>query len=202
MIWYEDLQQFITKDNYMEILPTGAMSMEEKLNALVRLLLYFGVIMALVRADYRYLFFGIIAAMISIVVYSVETRQRQNAERFLQERKLAIVDNKVCTRTTVENPFMNPNIIDITENPRHPQACPIDNEMVKEKVADNYNARMFRDAGDLYDRNTGQRQFYTVPATTIPNDQTGFAKWVYEPPTTCKEQGTKCDGFVYREYSP
>lgn len=202
MIWYEDLKSFLTKDNYMQILPMSTMTLEEKLNALVRLFLYFGVIMALIKADSRYLFFGIIAGMLSIIIYSIETKHKQHSERFLEERKLDIVDNKVCSRTTIDNPFMNPSIIDIAENPRHPAACSHDNPLVKEKVEDNYNARLFRDSGDLFDRMSGQRQFYTVPATTIPNDQEGFAKWVYQPPTTCKEKNGECTGFVYREYSP
>jgi hypothetical protein len=45
---------------------------------------------------------------------------------------------------------------------------------------------------DLFNRNTSQRQFYTTPVTTIPNDQTGFARWLYKLPETCKENQSNC----------
>jgi hypothetical protein len=32
-----------------------------------------------------------------------------------------------------------------------------------------------------------------MPSTTIPNDQTAFAKWLYLSPPTCKEgNGAQC----------
>ena len=37
-----------------------------------------------------------------------------------------------------------------------------------------------------------QRQFYTMPNTTIPNAQDDFAKWLYANPKTCKEDQEFC----------
>ena len=37
-----------------------------------------------------------------------------------------------------------------------------------------------------------ERQFYTTPINTIPNDQTEFAKWLYDSGPTCKEKTTEC----------
>ena len=201
-IWYDDLAGFITYDNYTSILPSGVMVIEEKINAIVRFCLYLGIVLALLKSDYRYLFFGIIAAVISIPVYKYEVQQKKAAESFLETRNLDIVDNKVCSRSTVDNPFMNPSIIDISENPTHPAACSLENESVKDVVETNFNSRLFRDSGDLFDRMSSQRQFYTMPSTTIPNDQTGFAEWVYKPPRTCKEDNLECTGKLYREYGP
>lgn len=191
--------QFLNYSNYTQVLPTSVMTLEEKLNALVRFFLYLGVILAVVKSDYRYLFFGIIAAVLSAIIYSYENRQKEIAEKFLEERSIEIVDNKVCSRSTVDNPFMNPSIIDISDNPTHPQACSLANDTVHDKVDSNFNARLFRDSGDLYDRMSSQRQFYTMPVTTIPNDQTGFATWLYKAPRTCKEDGLQCNGrVIYR----
>ena len=36
----------------------------------------------------------------------------------------------------------------------------------------------YRDPNDIYNRISSERQFYTTPNTTVPNDQTGFAKWL------------------------
>jgi len=192
-IWYEDLSNFITYDNYYIILPLQQMTLEEKLNAIVRFFIYLGIILGLVKTDYRYLFFGIIAALLSIIIYSYETKNKAESEKFLEEKQLDIVDNKVCSRTTVDNPFMNPSIADISLNPDHPAACSLENKCVQQNVKMNYDRRMFKDVSDIYDKLASQRQFYTMPVTTIPSDQTDFARWVYGQGPTCKENnGEQC----------
>ena len=38
-----------------------------------------------------------------------------------------------------------------------------------------------------------QRQFYTLPSTTIPNDPNNdFGKWLYNSSQTCKENQNNC----------
>lgn len=201
-IWYEDLGGFITSTNYFKILPLQNMSLEEKLNAIVRFLIYLGVILAILFKDSRYLFFGIIACIVSVVLYEFERKQRVKAERFLKQQKLDIIDNEVCARSTVDNPFMNPNITDIN-NPR-PPACASDNPRVRQAVETNFEKRLYRDVSDLYGKMASQRQFYTMPSTTIPNNQEGFAKWCYGKGPSCKEgNGLQCventiDDLQYR----
>ena len=51
---------------------------------------------------------------------------------------------------------------------------------------------MDRDVGDLYGKSNDQRQYYTMPSTTIPNNQTSFAKWCYGVGPTCKESSIYC----------
>ena len=46
---------------------------------------------------------------------------------------------------------------------------------------------MFRSTDDVFMNNSGDRQFYTMPVTDIVNDQTGFAKWLYDRGPTCKQ---------------
>ena len=192
-IWYENLQGFITNDNYYVILPTQYMTIEEKLNALVRFFVYLGVLLAILKQNYKYLFFGIVAALLSVLLHQHEQKSKLWAESFLQEKDLDIVDNRVCSRSTVDNPFMNPSIVDIQDNPDRPPACNLDNERVQDVVEDNFEARLFRDVSDLYGNHSSQRQFYTVPATTIPNDQTAFAKWCFGTGASCKEgNGEQC----------
>lgn len=192
-IWYENLQGFVTNENYYVILPSQYMTLEEKLNALLRFFIYLGVVLAVLKSNYKYLFFGIVAAMLSILLYQHEKNSKQWAEAFLESKDLDIVDNQVCARSTVENPFMNPTIVDIQESPDRPAACSVENERVQQVIEDNFEARLFRDVSDLYGNQSSQRQFYTVPSTTIPNDQTAFAKWLFSTGPTCKEgNGEQC----------
>lgn len=192
-IWYEDVLGFLNNENYYRVIPMQTMTMEEKLNALVRFFTYLGIVLALLRSNYKYLFFGIVAAMMSVALYEYEKTRKKRTEKFLEKHNIDVVDNKVCARSTVHNPFMNPTLIDITENPDRPSACVLENSKVHELVEQNFEANMFRDVGDLYGKMASQRQFYTMPSTTIPNDQDGFAKWLYSGGPSCKEgNGQQC----------
>jgi hypothetical protein len=192
-VWYDDPSSFITYENYFTVLPTQDMTTEEKINALVRFFLYLGVALALIKTDYRYIFFGIVVALVSIALYEHERTQLDRVDKFLQKRDLDVVNNKVCVRSTVDNPFMNPTVVDYTDNPTRPAACKLDDNRVQDVVCNNFNERLFKDISDLYGKHASQRQFYTMPSTTIPNDQVGFAEWCYGHGATCKEgNGLQC----------
>lgn len=192
-IWYEDLSGFITASNYYVILPSSDMTFDEKMNALLRLFIYVGLVLTLVFANLKYLFFGIIAAVVSVLIVEFDKKRKKKVEQFLAKRDLAVVNDTLCVRSTVDNPFMNPSIADITYNPERPPACDISDQTVQQLVDDNFNKRLFKDVGDLYSRMSSQREFYTVPSTTIPNDQMQFAEWLYGSGMTCKEgNGLKC----------
>lgn len=198
-IWYDDPSGFITYDNYFVVLPTQDMTTEEKINSLVRFFLYLGLVLALIKTDYRYVFFGIMVGLVSIVLYEHERKQLARVEKFLQENQLDVVNNKVCARSTVDNPFMNPTVTDIIDNPTRPAACDITNERIQDSIDMNFSERLFKDVSDLYGKTASQRQFYTVPSTTIPNNQGDFAQWCYGHGATCKEgNGFQCFNNTYR----
>ena len=194
-IWFEDIVNFINEKNYFVIIPLSQMSIEDKINAILRFLLYFGILLTLLRMDTRYIMIPVIAGLVSIVVYKYETRRKDIIETELERRDLDIVNNKVCTRVTIDNPFMNPSIADITFNPDKPAACDITNEAVSKNIENKFNARVFQDVNDIFNNKASQRQFYTMPSTTIPNAQTEFAKWLYLNPKTCKEDQDYCNPY-------
>lgn len=102
-------------------------------------------------------------------------------------------EKSVCRKPSMDNPFMNPLLKDITLNPNDPEpvACNADDEQIKEKIVDCYNEDLYRDVGDLYERYNSQRQFYTVPHM-YPNDQQSFAEWCYKDDNICKVDQSKC----------
>ena len=95
------------------------------------------------------------------------------------------------TMPTAANPFMNVLISEISENPYRYPAASVEGHRVKQEL-DNYFETMFAsDPGDAFQRTQSQRQFVTMPSTTIPNDQPAFADWLYRVPgQTCKEGNT------------
>jgi len=88
---------------------------------------------------------------------------------------------------------MNPSIADITDNPERPRACNVTSNEVQQSIDSNFNQRVFQDVSDVFNKQASQREFYTVPNTAIPNDQGGFAQWLYGTGKTCKEgNGMQC----------
>ena len=198
-IWFTNPLVLVKPSAFGIILPESEMSTEEKHNACIRFALYVSIILAVLIWDARAFTILVIAILISLVVYHHKKNEKFRVETELSEKKLAIVDNKLCRKSTEENPFMNVLITDYTENPRVPSACPVQKKEVKEEVENNYESRLFKDVGDLYHKNHGQRQFYTMPNTSIPNDQQTFAEWCYGTGPSCKEgNGVACYRLNYR----
>ena len=62
------------------------------------------------------------------------------------------------------------------------------------------NNSIYIDDYDIYNRNTLNNIFYTVPNNNIINDQEGFAKWLYRDNETCKEEGgIECYNNLYTD---
>jgi hypothetical protein len=102
-----------------------------------------------------------------------------------------IEDKKNEINPTVENPFMNINLITDNKEKTAPPPSWNNNEIQKD-IEDKFGYNLYRDVGDLYGKSNSQREYYTMPSTTIPNNQTSFAKWCYSTGPTCKEKSIYC----------
>lgn len=101
-------------------------------------------------------------------------------------------DSTNCQLPTQNNPFMNVTIDQILDNPDRLPACDQEDRTINDKINYYFNKNVYRDVTDIYDANFSHRNFYTTPSTTIPNDQTTFARWLYDGPETCKENSANC----------
>ena len=102
-----------------------------------------------------------------------------------------------CRKPTSDNPLMNTPIVDYGKF-NQPSACNDDDDNINDEIRVNFNHELFRDVDELWERGNSQRQFYTMPNTAIPNNQTEFAKWLYKRPegTMCKDEDmSKCIKF-------
>lgn len=199
-IWYDDIVGFLSLDKIFEIFPLQTMTLEEKINSIIRFFIYVGVFLSLIRISTMYLLIPIIALAVSYPLYEFERSQKYIAEKFLKKNNIDIVDQKLCSRSSVENPFMNPTIVDIKDSPNRLEACKsATNDKIKSLVEKNFSKRVMKDATDIWGRNFSAREFYTVPSTTIPNKQGEYAEWLYGTGATCKEgNGDKCVAKNYR----
>lgn len=113
-----------------------------------------------------------------------------------------------CQEPSVDNPYMNISVDDIMSNSKRLPAC--DNDLVNDKINEiidnNYNKLSKYNIPDHEkDRYISNRQFYTTAVTTIPNDQTSFAKWLNDVPVTCKEDQRYClkyEDIRFNRYNP
>jgi hypothetical protein len=88
------------------------------------------------------------------------------------------------------NPFMNVLLDEIKYNPTRPPAADINDKNIKLTLDDFFRVEFTSDPTDVFGRSQSQRQFITMPSTTVPNDQASYQNWLYKiPGKTCKEGG-------------
>jgi hypothetical protein len=200
-IWYRQPTQFITPNNFTVFFPSSDMSLAERLNSLMRLSLYSTIVISIVINKYAVLYINIIIAALTVGIY--ETYKKEDANRkevFLRKNNSEYRrTGEKCRLPTKENPFMNVLINELVEDPERPRACNVEDDYIQGSVDKIFQTSLHRDVDDVFGRNASSRQFYTTASTTIPNDQDGFANWLYKTGQTCKEgNGVQCYSQLYR----
>lgn len=198
--WLDDPSIIFNKNRLNQFWINKGLTLIEKLNAIFRLSIYLSIILYIITRNYTYIYIGIITALVTIFIYKT---QKNNLELYFNSYKNSttndinsnILSSADCIKPTVDNPMMNINLI---TDPRDKQkACKSwNNDNIKKEIDEKYNYNLYRDVGDLYGKSNSQREFYTVPGNTIPNEQMTFAKWCFgqSQQPTCKEDSRYCIG--------
>ena len=195
--WVNDYKILFYNQRLTDFFPTINMTLIEKLNAIFRLSIYLSIILYLFTSNYLYFYIMII---VGLFTYFIFYNQKDNLELYFNSDKndpensiiKSDIDNKNNKiKPTTENPFMNINLI--TDNKEKEEApSSWNNENMQKDIESKFGYNLYRDVGDLYGKSNSQREFYTMPSTTIPNNQTSFAKWCYSVGPTCKEKSIYC----------
>jgi hypothetical protein len=83
---------------------------------------------------------------------------------------------------------MNVLISEISENPLRPAAANVQSIKVRSELDSYFDTMFAGDPGDTFNRTQSQRQWVTMPSTTIPNDKESYQNWLYRVEgRTCKE---------------
>jgi hypothetical protein len=256
--WFQDLSGTIFNLNYaLKIFPESSMTYPEKINTLVRLSIYIGLILGLFYSNYLFLYIPIITMALTYLLYvfrleqleSTRAQQGPNAKlntitnkqlNTLKDKNISqfgnvrmggkgidavegygprngssgygnmdLLDNinieegdfkamlniKTCSKPNANNPFMNPLVFD---SRTRDMSCDSVKPEIQNQIETEYNKYCIKDISDIYNHNSGRRQFYTVASTTYPNNQGAFANWLYKTPPTCKEgNGAQCVANYY-----
>lgn len=99
-------------------------------------------------------------------------------------------ENPPFTQPTASNPFMNVLVSEITGAPSKAPAASVVATDMKLNLDDFFRVQWSSDPTDVFGKSQSQREFYTVPGSTVPNDQGSYQNWLYKiPGKTCKEGG-------------
>ena len=149
------------------------------INSLARLAIVLLVIINVFNYSQKYNSIPIIMLIFSFIMKPVE--------KFHKSRRY-----KKCTLPNKENPFMNFTVGQHIKNPRGPPACP-PNKYIKKQIRKKFlEGRKDYNVTDFFNRNHSDISFYTMPVTTVVNDQTGFAKKLLGNSGLCKSFGLNC----------
>lgn len=167
------------------------MNFKEKILLVFSFIFFISVIASLIFRNSAFILFAILMGVFLFYIYLYNEDIKKNTKETLDFQNRDIIETQICVKPSKDNPFMNPNIID--KSNLNYKSCKISNNKIKDKINKFFKEPVFKDVRDIYDRKFSERQFYTIPATTIPNDQEGFSKWLYYREKTCKENnGERC----------
>lgn len=179
--WSDDPRILFQRERLHEFLPYPTMSFAEKLNAVIRLTIYMALLLLLFRCSYLVLYLPIAALGMTFMMNRYE--RKHTTETFSHKM------HTECQQPDANNPFMNVLLSDYSDAKNRRRACTIQDDVtIPEQIEKNFDINLFRDVDDVWNNENSQRQFFTMPSTTIPNDQKGLGNWLYNTGPTLKER--------------
>lgn len=186
-----DIKELFRADDLLKFWPSSNQTGKERTLATARFIIYSTCIVYVIQKDIRVVALGIL--VLGVLLY-------------LQKNKM-IIDGKMSppnisqsnvTMPTLENSMGNVLLSDYTDNPDRPSAAwyPSVRTEVQQTWSQIHPFERTRDA---------ERNFYTMPVSTIPGDQTGFAEASFGKKFSpmCKDQGgAACDPDNFNFHFP
>jgi hypothetical protein len=178
-LWYKNPK--ILLSNLDQFFPNTHLSKIDKVNAIARFAIYYTILIILFKQDMKWLSLSVILLLASYFLGTTD--------------KLKFKNNDVFFAPTKENPFMNYTLGDLFDNPeRNPGYGFYD---IKDEMKNKYRSHIVSDPSDVWGKYINDRNYYTMPNTSIVNDQTGFAQACFGDSGTCKSLGKDC--LKYRD---
>lgn len=173
--WKDNIYILFSRHRLVEFVPSADMTTNERLNAITRFLIYLGILLTLVYKSSTPIYIPIIGCVLLYIVH----------EHYPQQGGAVATDS--LQMPTRDNPFMNVLLSDYGSNPQRGPAADVELPAVQKSMEANFSQGLYRDINNIWNRNNSQRQYYTMPATTIPNDRDSFMNWCWKTPDTCKD---------------
>jgi hypothetical protein len=181
-------------ENITNLWPLPKMDFEEKLNAISRLVILLSSLGFLFMKNYKIIISGLVTLVVIALYFKVEISNKNKQKVLENFDNILNEEGSNFTQPIENNPLMNVNLPEIKYNPERKMAAPsFDNEVKKEinnktlnYIEKNIDNRLLKDVGDSVDFNNSMRNFYSMPSTTIPNNQTAFSNFCYGNMPSCR----------------
>jgi hypothetical protein len=185
---------------HKQIWPNCEMTLEEKCNAVTRLVLLSTVVIFLFKMSFLVILAGVLTVLAICILYKIQNKRQNTVEGYTGNELYSVLRSNF-TEPTSTNPLMNVLLTEINDNPNRKMAAPAFNSIVEKDINTstknfvtknfandpNVDERLFKDLGDefLFDRS--MRQWYTMPNTRVPEDQKSFAEYCYGDMISCRD---------------
>ena len=193
--WINNPKVLLNKQRILEIWPQSGYSMERKLNAITRIVLFLSLIGYMFTRSMKIIVSFVVTLVAIVILY--KTQKKEKIEGFDLKNNMGPLTNNIKlsnksqnTAPTEKNPFMNVLINEYVENPTREKAMPVYNKNVHEEIKEiikGDNKKLYQNLGDNLSLEHSLRGFHTMPNTTIPNKQKEFAMFCYGNMKSCKD---------------
>jgi hypothetical protein len=179
-LWYKNPKVLL--ENMDQFFPSGNLNRIEKINSLARFAIYYYILVLLFNDDKKWGSISIIILLISLFLGT--------SENFTLGNVNADINVEKCQKPTKNNPFMNYTVGDLIQNSDRSPACKVDD--VNKEIRKEFRSHLYSDPYDMWGKNISDRSFYTMPCTSIVNDQIGLGMACLGNSGDCKTFRQNC----------
>ena len=174
--WYSEPNILFTQDTWSKFVPTADMPVSTALNAVVRFSVYLATLLFLSSMRPMYLLIIPLVMGVTIALNMMFPRARRIVESFGNGLVVSGYVGDMETRPSDDNPFMNPHLTDILDNPNMPPAADITRKDIRDEVNAAFakTSNIYMDTTDVFQMVQAQRNFHTV----VTDDHAGLLKFL------------------------
>jgi len=191
--WFSEPSVLFSKDTWYVFVPQPNMPVKAALNAVVRFSVYLTALLLVTTRDPSYALFVPLVMLVTLFLEKWFPGAKKMSEGFQSGPVVSGYRGDSVSMPTEDNPFMNPGLTDILDNPERPPAADVTSIPVRDKVNAAYTktSNIYMDTSDIFDLVQSQRNFYTVPA----DDYGGFLNFLGKNGQATNQKGLS-EGFV------
>jgi hypothetical protein len=174
--WYYEPNILFTQDTWSKFVPTADMPVSTALNAVVRFSVYLATLLFLSSMRPSYLLIIPLVMGVTIALNMMFPRAKKIVESFGNGLVVSGYVGDMETRPSNDNPFMNPHLTDILDNPNLPPAADVTRKDIRDEVNAAFakTSNIYMDTTDIFEMVQAQRNFHTVAT----DDHAGLLKFL------------------------
>ena len=202
-VWINEPAILLKHDKLNEFWPDGKMSVEEKINAITRLVILLSCLGYLFTFSLKILFAGIITLGVVVLLFFIQNKTSFKMKELFSNKQEGVfpdytnpkvyeMNKDKYIKPTIKNPLMNVLLPEIKYDPKRKPAAPSFNPTVEKEINNavkdfiekpfndkNIDKKLFADIGDELEFNRSMINFSSTANTTIPSDQKGYLNFLY-----------------------